>query len=312
MKIKRLKVEDNSVLVSNESNGKLIIADQSHISSLESLLERIEKHKFAKKNKRENIVFEKEFDVGAGSMKSYRDQDGDFVCTYQMKIKSTPIEINEDYDFELESKKECKGQSNLWGSDKDEPVPLPFTKRGKEIKEEGDEDFLISNIQDLRVMHRNPPKADEERISSREVYDISFHRPGSSESHNQIETKFAVPRAVVTKHTPPDYKFQKRPIPNCMTNKMRVFSVMLRELRTYKPTNIFTTGLSNLISFAKKDKWRPSNRMDGEFFKAIFRYNRLYGIEGTVERNFYLNSEKNQKVTDEEFERLLKATVESK
>lgn len=310
MEIKRMKVDKNSVLVGSEPNGKWITADQSHIPSLESLLRRIENHQFAKKNKKESIVFENELNVGIGSVKSYKDQDGDFVCTYQRKTKPVHVEINEDYDFELNNKKEDNEQLNLWGSDKDE-LAFPFIQKGKEDKKEAEEDFVVSNIRNLKFIHRSPSKDDKER-KPREVYDISFHKPESSETQVQAKNRFAIPKIAVTKHASPDYKFQKRLNRGGTSSKMKVFSTMLKELKTHKRTGTRNASRYSQISFARNGKWNPLDRMDGELFKATLRYNRLYDVEGTTERNFYLNLEKAPKISDEEFEKLLKTVVGSK
>lgn len=114
MEIKRLKMENSAVLFSDSHDGKLTLADQSQIPDIQTLLRRVETHSYINKSKKENLEFNKDLKVGTGSMKSFKDEDGDFICRYESKDNTTPIQIDEDFEFEQVDNMSAPDTSNLW------------------------------------------------------------------------------------------------------------------------------------------------------------------------------------------------------
>lgn len=114
MEVKRLKVENDTVLVSASHNGKWAVADKTHISSLQTVLRRLESRSFVDRSIREDVEFKREFSVGTGSVKSFKDEDGDFICTYETKAKETPGHIDEDLEFEQVDSTRTVEPVNLW------------------------------------------------------------------------------------------------------------------------------------------------------------------------------------------------------
>lgn len=296
MAIKQLKVENNTVLVTEELNGKWINADQSHILPLEKILRKVENLTLPKTCKKECIVFEKEFKVGVGSVKSFKDKDGDFVCTYEKETKAIPVEINEDIDFELNNPKDDKSQVNLWKTETNCPlIPLPFLK----IKEE--EKKMMENIKTLKI----PQSSSVKEKPSRGVYDISSEKTICAESP---KNSFSVPQITKIKHKQANYKFEKRKIERKEKDKPKKLVSMFKEFKMAK--NAKKSQPPAMISFVLKSKWRPEERLDGDLIKSVFRYNKIHDLKNTLESNFYLKIEKDKKMEDFEFENLLKSVVE--
>jgi len=237
MEVKRLKMENNTVLVSDCHDGKWTTADKTHISSLQRVLGRLESHSFASRSIKEDMVFNKEFKVGTGSVKSFKDEDGDFICTYEDKAGETAVQIDEDLEFEKPEhvpKPRAVEPVNLWG--------------GKAEAE--------------------PKRA----------------RPSN----------FTVPKLPLIKHAVPNYKFQKRQ-PGKREHKWPLPRPGVRP---------------EMISYAKKEKWNKTRRMDGDLMKAVLHYNRTHGIRDGIEMEFYLKIEKSAGIADEEFERLLRTVMD--
>lgn len=321
MEIKGIKMENGNALISNEISGKWIPADQKHINGIESLLRRIKSQSFPKKNTRECIVFEKQFNIGLGSVKSFKDEDGDFVCTYTKEAKTSPkIEINEDDEFTFEARVEDKrNRLNFWVT---EPI-------GR--KEEINKDCISKDCINKDCINKDCISKDH--ISKDHVSKDCISKDCISKDNLISKDRISKDRPVNK-----DHLTTKLSNLQCSPNKMKkkssreVYDVSFEKyddlivksplkekvrpppIRQVKTTSqLKPTDDSSFcgVSFVKKAKWRPDDRMDGELLKSLLRYNRARGIE-TLASYFYLREKKDPEEDDEDFENLLKVVIDTK
>lgn len=121
--IKGLKIENNIVFGKNEISESWEKLSSSAIQELEDLLKKADGISYSKEDFKENFVFENEVGIGQGSIKSSRDENGDFVFTIDGGNKEKNLlKINEDFDFGIEDTgmaqalKEERKLVNFWNT----------------------------------------------------------------------------------------------------------------------------------------------------------------------------------------------------
>lgn len=124
MKITSLKIESDSVFVRSEDSEKWLPCGISHVPALEDMLAKMQSQQFGERSSRKMMEFEKEVSLAGGSIKNFRDEDGDFVCTYEKRAETPAAHIDEDLEFRTDKKED---QPNMWGGRRVEEKKKPKT-----------------------------------------------------------------------------------------------------------------------------------------------------------------------------------------
>jgi len=99
MEPEELKIDNNVVYTTDKQSKKWVEATSSILDGIKRLANRLVNIKYSGKNTYDNIVFEKEVIVGAGSVKSFKDNDGDFTIMYKGVASKNQEKFNEDEAF---------------------------------------------------------------------------------------------------------------------------------------------------------------------------------------------------------------------
>lgn len=302
MEIKGLKLEENKVFVVNDETKEWKKADGSAIKELEKILYGIENTVFAKKDIKENVIFENEFKIGIGSVKSHKDEDGDLVYTFQ-KESNNQVEINEDFEFWSQP-----GKSN----NKEEKINLWADTISKDRERIDDIRGKMSNLVSNPDASQNNKSAGQS-IKSLDRPTIQNRRAASSQVSNEIEDikerKQNECKAMENNYKPPEYTFSKRKLRTKeFTVSKRALREMLLEFKNIKIQD-YERSAKKVIRFVKKTSLDTLSRKDGGLQKAIMRYNKIHCIEDTLESKFYLQVSDKKKLMDEDFDNLLKMAI---
>lgn len=252
MAIKGLKVENGAVFSFDELTDRWERAGPGLIPDLEELLRKLESFSYSGSNQRENIVFEKEFDVGLGSVKSRIDEDGDLVYTLQKDDQlSDDDQLDEDLDFEqplncssnatkpnrlpgLETALEIplsldtgKGRASLPGK----PIPINETAENTTPAGHGGDSKLLNYRYTKRIKCKGPNASKAALASMFKLFDSPRYH-----THSPVQGS----------------------------------------LRAQK------------ISYIRKDVSNAGSRLNAGLIKCFLRYNRLYKSGNPPESEFYL------------------------
>lgn len=96
-----LKIEDDVLYCLESNDGEWTEAPTSHISRLESLLSYLRTCKYSSRSIKTNEILESSRDAGDISVRSYKDEDGDFTLNCQIKAQPKETALDEDVAFGL-------------------------------------------------------------------------------------------------------------------------------------------------------------------------------------------------------------------
>lgn len=286
--IRAMKLEQQGVFVMNDKSEEWTKATPEYINSIEDLLRRVENLPFSNRDIKENVVFEKEFNIGLGSVKSFKDEDGDLVYTFHKDASKSAIEIDEDFEFESGNRSE-KSISNYWVN----------------------EPSVASSIRtEISKIEKQPPLKDT--IVKERTDDIKKERKSDppsvvSNDHDVTELlkhKFVNTKIQKAKNISPDYTFAKRGSYKKNNVYKRALTSMLQDIKSEIKAPKSSGVIKYDINYMKK-KSNPVVRKDGGIVSSIIRYNRIRNLEDTVDSLFYLDVVKTSKLTDEAFDQLL-------
>lgn len=295
--IRGLKLEQQGVFIVNDKNEEWIKATTEQIKPIENLLRTIENLPFSNKDIKENVVFEKEFNIGLGSVKSFKDEDGDLVYTFHKDISKRAINIDEDLEFESGSKNE-KNILNCWTNESN------MTFSGESL----------ANIEtDFNRKHtlstKNQMDFNEERddINRRKRSNTTISNNDEPEIFN---AKFVNTKIIEAKMTSPEYTFVKRRSFKKNNVYKRALSSMLQDVKSEMKISQ-SRNMGNLnINYMKK-KSNLIIRRDGGLVNSIIRYNKMRGLEDTIDSLFYLNTIKSSRLSDDDFDKLIDSLIEN-
>lgn len=311
MNIKGLKLENDAVFVLEEKSKGWERAENSHVRHIEMLLKKMDFVKFAKKNIRENIIFENEVKVGFGSVKSHKDQDGDLIYTFQRDLPDTTVQLDEDSEFwnATRKKNEQNEKKNFWAV---------------ETSKNHVAETVMGSVEPNSIQGKR-------KKANREIYDVSVEKPVvnnesltkkaccvhiKNEKHlkDMVETEDELLSAKNTnlQKRVVDYKFLKR-TKGKDDSKMKL--ILIEQLSNFKrleePFLITNTISSKNLSFIKREAWRVKTRKEAGLLRGILRYKKIHSSMNELESKFYLKSIKKASLVDAEFEKLLKDTINS-
>jgi hypothetical protein len=185
--LKGLKLEDDSVFIKNELSSNWEKANSSTISHLEDVLKKLDTIIYSREDIKEDITFENEVKIGQGSIKGFKDEDGDLVYTFKKdKIKTSSV-INEDFGFELSNIRGRSDQTkanedrklvNFWSAkETTSNTPTPTNKNTKQSpKASQKQKQSIPQNEEIDSIEASPKPVPNERPKSpskRVSYDIS-------------------------------------------------------------------------------------------------------------------------------------------
>ncbi|KAM0681222.1 hypothetical protein GINT2_000419 [Glugoides intestinalis] len=312
MDIKGLKLENDAVFVIEEKSKEWERGENVHVKYIEMLLKKMDFVKFAKKNIRENIIFENEVKVGFGSVKSHKDQDGDLIYTFQRDLPEKTVQLDEDSEFwnAARKKPENNEKRNFWA------VEIPKSNSSA---------ILSHSIEPNSIQIKR-------KKASREIYDVSVEKPivnneslikktfcvhiknekrQNDTSEREIEEDSITGRNSSQQKRIADYKFIKRKKANG-DNKLKL--ILMEQLSNFKRLEesiIKKTIVNKGLSFIKRNSWTHKRRKEGGLYRGILRYKKMYSLKNELESKFYLKPMKKTPLADAEFEKLLKDTINS-
>lgn len=303
MVIKGLKQENNVVFSLNESTGEWEKINSAFIPQLEALLEKLENMKYPSQNRRENVSFEREFDIGIGigSVKSYTDEDGDLVYSFQKEGNTSSVFIDEDLEFGISAASPTKDPStelkelkNFWKVEKN----IPKKETEKEPKKE------VANKK-------------TESKNTRKVFDMSAISPIKlikDVSAPLIDPKFCVKSVMVpAKDSGYCYAFEKRHAPISITEHRKYFESYLNDLgRIKKPQRKSSTSLSRpaKISFINPKSHRGNSRFDLGLLLGFMNYNKTEN-QNSLDTAFCLRDTRASSTDDDKFDNFLSKVVKT-
>lgn len=97
--IRGFKIEKESTFIKNDGTEAWEKATPSTIPQLEELLRKFDRIAYSKEDIKEDIIFENEVKIGQGSIRSFKDEDGDLVYTFKKDDRNVQSIIDEDFDF---------------------------------------------------------------------------------------------------------------------------------------------------------------------------------------------------------------------
>jgi len=301
MVIKGLKQENNVVFSLNESTGEWEKINSALIPQLEALLEKLENMKYPLQNRRENVSFEREFDIGIGSVKSYTDEDGDLVYSFQKESNSSNVFIDEDLEFGInvassakDPNTELKELKNFWKVEKN----IPKKEAEKELKKE------VTNKK-------------KESKNTRKVFDMSAISPTrliKDVSAPLIDPKFCVKSIMVpAKSSGCCYAFEKRHVPISTTEHRKYFEAYLNDLRHIKrPQRKSPASLlkPSKISFINPRSYKGNSRFDLELILGFMNYNKTEN-QNSLDTAFCLKDIRSNSTGDDKFDNFLSEIVKT-
>lgn len=308
MLIKGLKVENGAVFSLDEPTGKWERASFELIPKLEELLKKLESFSYPASSLRENIVFEKEFDVGLGSVKSCVDEDGDLVYTFHRDSHvSDDVQINEDLDFELSL---CCSSSKLFRKSEDLCTPgqevsteelkiPPHIETGKEVVQSPEtldpmDGLVVENeIFSGHVSGSNKVVEDASETSSYQIHDTPLSSLSKTAQSTIGERDSRMSQNMATCCLPGslNYGYVRR-IGSKGSNECKAALRSMLELfsssRYHAHSSIQGPPGTSKISYIKKDTANVKQRLNAGLIKGSLRYNRLYKTRSIPESEFYL------------------------
>lgn len=292
MILKGLKMENNTVFTLNDSTGEWETGSESTIPVLESLLKRLEKVKYADKNIKENVIFDQEYNIGIGSVKSFKDEDGDLVYQVNNGVKKQKImKVDEDLDFgyfgdsqTTEFNKEKNGSINFWGSDADSKKP--------------------STVEGV-------PGPTMQKIN-RKVVDFSSFSPfklikASSDEieQNKVDELKIKSLVVPPINNPVKYYYAKREKGVNSNEKHLLFS-MFEKMNDKSYISKDTLSKSHKLTYIRKNGYDSNSRKKGDMIESNMRYLKIHNIPTAAMKLFILNEKPITYIEGDSFDQFLK------
>lgn len=294
-----LKIEGNTVLSLNQQTQDWECAPTALIPQLEELFRRLESFDYPETTVRENIIFEKEHDIGTASVKSFKDEDGDLTVTYQC-LSKPDIEINEDAAFGIEPQgarrdsQECVSHWEL-NPERVSPTRMPDGNPSDSPLMRPIKDAAITEaLEDLRVFEAEAKRKKHlyEGISNESTPAKASKRTARKSVSFQDAAKFGC-------------CFQKRPIRNNRTS-LDVFIEQMKRIfleAGYSRGGPQKKGENrDRVSFISKKYHLKNPSGDSSLFINMLKSNRKNEIRDTLEENFYLERVDGESSFDEEIE----------
>ncbi|KAL6122688.1 hypothetical protein NUSPORA_00217 [Nucleospora cyclopteri] len=257
-KITGLKIEDDVLYHSQEQGHKDVWEETpiDMIEEIEKLAKELERITYPSKTRRENVVFENEIDLGSGTVKFFKDKDGDVTYTYQNEDKSDLV-LNEDDAFGINftSNKSKEVETNCWARKADDLKNIEDNRNlyNQELKQSQSEDKDDLNKNKILKPNKTSPYLYKKR-------EKVLHSDLVSIQRDAILSTF--------------------------------FKNVFLKSETLFPKKI--KGISEIysISYMSSKKTVKESGLCGSLIIGQFIYNRKHGIKNTLASKFYLKKQK--------------------
>ncbi|KAI4291345.1 hypothetical protein PAPHI01_0619 [Pancytospora philotis] len=290
--IAELKIEDGVVLATNGESGDWAVAQTSMIPELEELLRRLQTAVYPAKTRRENVSFDRACDIASGSIKAFKDEDGDFTVTYEQTAQPS-IVVDEDAAFGLGAAAEIPEQEfavNHWGTAKSKELAdaskakaVPKAAQKTAVKPDAFEDALSD-------LHIRRPGADGGREPPVGQFAVALEKEAplrTPESKKRAAVKRTADHMVA-----PAPCYKKRPARDSKPSNLRFISgvrtLLLNSNCKKRRKNAANRGANEPVSFISRRLACASRNIDPRLFINSIRFNRKRNNRSVFESNFHL------------------------
>lgn len=284
MDIRGLKIENDVVFCQKKAEGDWERANTGLIPELERLLRKFEIIDYPNSTKREDIMFEKEFDIGVGRVKSYMDEDGDLVYSFKQENILVDVKLDEDAEFGLTSNSQSHNEKT---TDDSRKLKNSWSRQPSIIS---GENSIISPIESKtlsKVNDKLEPKKDNRR-----VLDLSSFSPLKLIKAKQVEKSIKKSRLKTIIVKPiieiPTYQFLKRDF--LCKKEHRVFlylDFMVKNTSKYIDIQ-YSNPYCPKISFIRKSKINVRKNINIALYFASNTFNHLNNLRPLPDSKFYL------------------------
>lgn len=298
-----LKLEEGMPFVLDEKTKDWIPAPTSAIPEMDALLRRMEQFSYPSRTVRENIILEKEFDIGTGRVKSFQDEDGDLTVVFRHLPRHSE-HIDEDAAFGLGVSSAILPSTNTasegWPVQQGlgaSPVQTPSMGSALEACESWFQEASTSAaLEDLELIERAGMSPKKVRAGETENEPHPETRPPSADSSFLPPAPPKV-RAAKKTHSLPSTEravrlFKKRPassierLADAKKSGMRTLLLRAEPYSGSRDSGAREPGPR--ISFIAKNTQLAGSKEDSVLLTSMIRFNKMNNVRGVFEENFYL------------------------
>lgn len=293
-----LKIQDNVVFAMNEQSKEWEAMPIAMISEMEDLLAHLESFNYPTATKRENMIFEEQYDIATGFIKAFKDEDGDLTVTYRQTPKPR-IEVDEDAAFGMSlddhpANMPVKHPVNHWetqsqGADETGAYKALLHPSNTEVNEigslNGAKNASVANaVEDLYIT--TDPKVKRYRKAPLPVHKMIIPDESLATVPRPANKKrAAIKTAICLDSTLPKY-YKKRPLVNAAVN--RRYAAIRAIFLAMKNSSAHKQVIPTPVSYIKRKLAIAKEYIDPDLLINSIRYNIRNKIKNAPESNFYL------------------------